>query len=1277
MKKTVVFSFLLISFCSISLAQNETQKVILMNTAKSLELESRATYSSAIIKAKEKGWPLFYKSKNNSIASLIGIDAFGQPRYVVGFSDPVSSTTVNTNKIWTGGAAGFNLNGSNDSLTNKLGIWDEGKPRTTHRELIGRVVQKDNATNIVDHSTHALGIMMSAGVNPLAKGMSYGLKGAYAYDWNNDASEMAAAAAGGLLISNHSYGTVCGWDQNTDSSSRWEFNGKWNEKEDYKFGLYDQDAQTYDSIAYNAPYYLIVKSAGNSRSSTGPTVGQPYWRRDQNGKWYNAGPRPDSLSSNNSYGTIPTDANAKNLFTIGAVYGIPSGYAKKEDVVMNSFSSWGPTDDGRIKPDVVADGVAVYSSIATNDSSYANMSGTSMSSPNVAGSLLLLQELSQQLSPKKFIRAATLKALAIHTANEAGLYPGPDYKFGWGLLNMSDAASVLSNALSSKNSSTSSDLVYEKTLSNNQTDTYSIITSGIKPLKATIVWADVKSSVGTTLNDTSAKLVNDLDVKITSSTNTYLPWTMDPTQPDNAAKRNNNSIDNVEKVELDTTKVGKIYTISVNHKKSLDRGKQDYSLIISGAGGSVYCASTATTTSGTRMDSVSINNIKFINTSANQYIDNIDSVIYGSANGSLNLAIKLGSADATNATRFVKVFIDYNNNGIFEDTEVVTTSAALLNGIYTASTTLSSTLKTGSITKLRIVAMETDNSNNVNACGNYTIGETQDYTLKVTAPSIDFSVSDIINPSGVVCKKNTQYVTIKINNLGSSAQKNIPLSLLVMDGTSTILNVNEIFEGTLNGFESMNYTFQKPMSIDFNKTYSFKASVNVLNDQQTTNNSLTSTISSAAAVAAPTGTASNCGGQLRLSATNANSSYNYLWYDSSNLATPFAMGASITSNANYNKVYLSKGFQGILAPLNNTSLGVSGGYNDFRGNYMSINTTTSMNIETVKLFTGYPGKITFTLGSPASYASDGTVATYYALQTVTINVQASSPKPVYPTYDTANKVNIATPYVSGDSGKIYALNISIPNAGDYILITQCDSATLYRNNSIANAGYPIGPSKIFSYTKNSVPTTTQSSHQNYFYFFYSTQISTNDCLSPSALIAVQKSAIPSITKTTDTLVSSAGNTYQWYFNDTAIQGATNQSYKATRNGQYKVAVSTGDCQTVSPSMVILVRDLNGNVITDIQESSPKEINLTISSDDNINNLIKGNSFYIQFSNIQTQDIALEIVNSIGENVYEIGNLINQQAPQHITTRNLSTGVYFVKIYANKKVYVQRVFITNN
>jgi hypothetical protein len=111
-----------------------------------------------------------------------------------------------------------------------------------------------------------------------------------------------------------------------------------------------------------------------------------------------------------------------------------------------------------------------------------------------------------------------------------------------------------------------------------------------------------------------------LDLVIKKGTTTYYPWILDQAVPDNAATRGINNKDNVEKVELDSTLIGNTYTISINHKGTLDRGQQAYSLIISGSGGAIYCASTASSAAGTKMDSVSINNIQFANNSTNQYI---------------------------------------------------------------------------------------------------------------------------------------------------------------------------------------------------------------------------------------------------------------------------------------------------------------------------------------------------------------------------------------------------------------------------------------------------------------------------------------------------------------------------------------------------------------------------------------------------------------------------------------------------------------------------------
>ena len=1261
MKHFLFFSFLFSISFSIH-AQNEQQKLALLNSAKNFEIKSRANYTQAILKAKENGWPIRYKSKNNATVNLVGVDAFGQPKYLTTFADPIQAITINTNKVWPGGGLGFNLTGATDIMTNKLNIWDEGVPRLTHIEFGGRLVEKDNATKTIDHSTHVAGIMFSKGSNSLAKGMAYGIKGASSYDWFDDESEMAAAAANGLLVSNHSYGNIAGWNYN-DDSTRWEYNGKWNEKEDSKFGFYDDGAQAMDSIAYNAPNYLIVKSAGNTHASTGPKVGDTYWRRDEKGKWYDAGKRPDSLSSNDAYETLPMDVTAKNILTVGAVQGIAAGYSKKEDVIMTSFSSWGPSDDGRIKPDIVTDGQSVYSTTNSSDSSYGYSSGTSMASPGAAASLFLLQELSQQIVPNKFMRSATIKGLAIHTANEAGLFPGPDYKFGWGLLNIGEAATVLSNALTNKNNSSSVDLVYENILEDKTSYSVSVIASGNKPLKATLSWTDIKGTVQKNLNDTTRRLVNDLDIKITKDSVTYLPWKLNPKLPENPASRAINSLDNVEKVEIDSTLIGTSYTVTVNHKNNLVRGQQSYSLIISGAGGTAYCSSTASSAAGTRMDSVKIGNKIFANTGTKQYIDNSTIIINAESNGILPISIKLGSTDASDNTKFLKVFIDYNNNGVFEDTETALASAALKNGSYTGVINFPANLVIGKITKLRIVVTETDASANVKACGNYTSGETQDYTLKVINPSNDLQVSEIVNPVAGLAKRDNQYITAKIVNLGSTAQTNLPLSLVVKKGNSTILSINEIFTGRLNGQESMDYTFQKPISIAANETYSFTASVNLVSDQQKANNSINATIVSAAESAAPTATATNCNGSLTLAVSSPSATANYIWYDSADLKTPIAVGANPSgSTSSKNKLYVTQGYQSVIGPLTNTSLGSAGGYNNFSGNFVKINAAGPLNIETVKLYTGYPGKVEIILGIFDAFAADGKNYTFYPIQTTYLNVPASSPTPI-----AATNAN-GTPFVEGDTGRIYALNLKITRAGDYILIVKCDSATVFRNSNLKDPTYPIGYSKMFSYTGNSVQTAS-GNFQNFYYFFYNTQIKAGNILTAASEVNVKTADKPSFIFTDTTLKATSASTYQWYLNDETIVGATNQNYRPSTNGMYKVATKLDNCTSVSDSRLIMV--------TAIEEASVKEIGLRISSDDYIENMIKGSSFYVQFSNIQTEGITLDIMNSMGNNVFHKENLINQRSPQKININNLTTGVYYVKIYANKKVYVQRVFIANN
>jgi hypothetical protein len=288
---------------------------------------------------------------------------------------------------------------------------------------------------------------------------------------------------------------------------------------------------------------------------------------------------------------------------------------------MTSFSSWGPCDDGRIKPDIVANGWELYSSSSTGDTSYVLKTGTSQAAPSAMGSAALLQQLYAREFSGQRMRASTLKGLMIHTADDLG-NSGPDYKYGWGLNNVKVAADVILAHKADLNRPKIIEGVLSRTLSGVKTYTnnYTFIWDGVSPIRTTLAWTDPAGSTQTATDSRIPNLINNLDLKIVSPNGiTNLPYVMPFvgtwTQASMSlpAIRGKNNVDNVEQVYLESPIAG-TYTVSVVLDGSLGRGvSQAYSLIISGGEGgtvnpspSVFVTSPADGTSFAKGSNITI-----------------------------------------------------------------------------------------------------------------------------------------------------------------------------------------------------------------------------------------------------------------------------------------------------------------------------------------------------------------------------------------------------------------------------------------------------------------------------------------------------------------------------------------------------------------------------------------------------------------------------------------------------------------------------------------------
>ena len=184
------------------------------------------------------------------------------------------------------------------------------------------------------------------------------------------------------------------------------------------------------------------------------------------------------------------------------------------------------------------------------------------------------------------MRSASLKGLLIHSADDLG-NPGPDYKFGWGLVDAKVAADLIDDHQLSPNKQR---LTEDELSTAAPRQAYSFIWDGTSPILATLCWTDPPGTATTTSDLRSPRLINDLDLTIIAPGGaTYRPYVMPfvgtwtQASMSDPATTGVNSTDNVEQVFIGAPPVAGTYVVSVEHKGALTDGTQEFSLLLSGS----------------------------------------------------------------------------------------------------------------------------------------------------------------------------------------------------------------------------------------------------------------------------------------------------------------------------------------------------------------------------------------------------------------------------------------------------------------------------------------------------------------------------------------------------------------------------------------------------------------------------------------------------------------------------------------------------------------------
>ncbi len=410
--------------------------------------------------------------------------------------------------------APYNLSGIG---TNVL-VYDVGPVDTNHADFGGRAWNGEGGGS-AGHSTHVAGTVAGAGTasGGTYKGMAPGAEvTSYTYE---SCSPNCLYNSPQDIAENYEEGwSQYGTDYSTNSlGANIPTNGypcDWT-------GDYELTAQLLDAIAVGEVFsakFLSLWAAGNDRQSS---------------------------RCGSSYETMGVPATAKNPIVVGAT--------NSNDHSITWFTGFGPTDDGRVRPDITAPGCqsnddgGVTSTVPGGG--YGVSCGTSMATPAVAGVVALLREQARRSIGFPVLPLPSLiKVLLVNSAHDYG-NPGPDYQYGFGEVEVD----VLIDRLRDGSFYT------QGSIDQGGTTSYNLNVQSLSELKVSVAWDDVPGELLA-----AKELVNDLDLTLESPSGTmYEPWILNPNNPGSNATRGADHLNNVEQVTVDNPEDG-VWTVHID-----------------------------------------------------------------------------------------------------------------------------------------------------------------------------------------------------------------------------------------------------------------------------------------------------------------------------------------------------------------------------------------------------------------------------------------------------------------------------------------------------------------------------------------------------------------------------------------------------------------------------------------------------------------------------------------------------------------------------------------